>query len=94
MKNSILTYVAAGSLVLIIVGSLWAQNPKSDSPARAPQAWRHLALDHVGKSVTDSPDLARQIDSLGEEGWELVDVETVSEAGTTTKFIFFFKRPK
>jgi hypothetical protein len=94
MKNSILIYITAGSLALIVAGGLWAQSPKSDSPPKAPQMWQHLALDHEGKDVTNSPELAQKINNLGDEGWQLVDVESVSEAGTTKKITFYFKRPK
>jgi hypothetical protein len=94
MKNNLLTYIALCSLALMVAGGLWAQNPKPDLAAKAPHAWQHLAMEHEGKSVTGSPDLARKINSLGDEGWQLVDVEAVTEAGTTTKIIFFFKRPK
>lgn len=94
MKNSILICIAGGCLALYLATSIGAQSPKSDSAAAVPQAWRHLALTHEGKSVLDAPDLARKIDSLGDEGWQLVDVESIVEAGTTTKVVFFFKRPK
>jgi hypothetical protein len=94
MKNRILTYITAGSLALVIVGGLWAQSPKTDSAPKVLQMWRHLALEHEGKDVTHSPELAQKINSLGDEGWQLVDVESTSENGTTKKIIFFFKRPK
>ena len=94
MKNSILIYIAGGSIALCLAASIWAQSPKSDSSPKVPQAWQHLALENEGKSVTGSPDLARKINSLGDEGWQLVDVESILEGGTTTKVVFFFKRPK
>ena len=94
MKNRVLIYVASGSLALYLAASLWAQSPSPDASPKAPKAWRHLALTHEGKSVMDAPDLARKIDSLGDEGWELVDVESVVDAGVTTRIVFFFKRPK
>jgi hypothetical protein len=94
MKNRIMTYFSTGLVVLVVAGVLWAQSPKSDSPSNIPQVWQHLALEHQGKNVTNSPELARKINGLGEEGWQLVDVESISEAGTTTKIIFFFRRLK
>lgn len=94
MKNRILIYITAGSIALFVVANIWSQSAKPDASPKAPQAWQHLALENEGKSVITSPDLAKKINSLGDEGWELVDVESVIEAGTTTKTVFFFKRPK
>lgn len=37
--------------------------------------------------------MARKIVQLGDEGWELVDVETFQKNGTKDKLICFFKRP-
>ncbi len=39
-------------------------------------------------------DTSRKIVQPGSDGWELVDVETVVKGGTTTKVVYFFKRPK
>lgn len=92
MKNGIPIYTTAGVLAVSLGAVLWAQNPKADPPPKSAQAWQHLAFEHEGKSVMGSPELARKINSLGDEGWQLVDVESISEAATTTKMIFFFKR--
>ena len=37
---------------------------------------------------------SRRIVQVGGEGWELVDVETLTKDGSTTKLIYFFKRLK
>lgn len=94
MKKNILVYLASGFLVLSVGAALWAQHPESDSSPKAPQAWQHLALEREGKSVTQDTELAQRINSLGEQGWQLVDVESIGEAGTTSKMVFFFKRPR
>lgn len=94
MKTKLATWLAVGCLALFLGAAVLAQNPKSGTPPPAPKAWRHLALEHDGKSVTGNAELARKVDSLGEEGWQLVDVETINEAGTTVKVVFFFKRPQ
>jgi len=59
-------------------------------PATA--AWQHLALTHP---LGDAPksELARSINKLGREGWELVSVANIAESGTTTKTVFYFKKP-
>jgi hypothetical protein len=94
MKKGILISIAAGMLALFVGSGLWAQSPHSDPSPKVPQAWQHLACEQEGTSVTGSPDLARRINRLGDEGWQLVDVESIVVAGSTTKMIFFFKRLK
>ncbi len=75
---------------------VWAQAPAIPDSPPSPhhQAWEHLAFEHQGASLKRDTKLARDITRLGNEGWEMVDVETISDAGTTTSKIFFFKRPK
>ena len=85
--------------ILICLGIAWAaavfaQGQQSHIPARHGRAqhWQHLALEHsLEKGIADA-ELTRQINQLGREGWELVDVETLTRAGTTEKTVFFFKR--
>ena len=91
-KTPVCTAIAL--LTLFVGAGLSAQSPKSDSLPNPPQAWQHLAMEHEGATITDTPDLARKINRLGDEGWQLVDVESISEGGTTTKMICFFKRLK
>ena len=52
----------------------------------------HLALQHDGADL--GGDFSRQIDRLGNEGWQLVWVSTVAKEGTTKRAIFYFKRLK
>lgn len=94
MKTRFAICLTAGCLAVFFTAGLLAQNSKSEAPPPAPKAWRHLALEHDGKNVTGNAELARTIDGLGEDGWQLVDVEAFSEAGATARVVFFFKRPK
>jgi hypothetical protein len=92
MKTNTLLYSVTVCLALALGAGLWAQNGKPASLDSGPQKWQHLALEHDGAKVVGDPELARKINQLGIEGWELVDVEGVLDAGTTKKTVFFFKR--
>ncbi len=83
-------------LFIATIAYVWAQAPAIPEapPSPHPQAWEHLAFESQGASLKRDPKLAREITRLGNEGWELVDVETINEAGNTASKIFFFKRPK
>ena len=91
--------LVASISILICLGIVWAagvfaQDQQAQAPVRAGRArhWQHLALEHnLAKGIADA-ELTRQINRLGSEGWELVDVETLSRDGTTEKTVFFFKR--
>ena len=98
-NNAILTRQAGLALFVATVAYVWAQAPATPTrptPAEKPisRTWEHLAFEHAGASIKGDPELAQQINRLGNEGWELVDVEMTSEAGTTRGKTFFFKRPK
>jgi len=80
---------------VLLAASLSAQiTTDRDAPATHQQSWQHLALQHDGATVTGDPQLARQIDKLGRDGWQLVDVETLTRDGSTQQAVFFFKRPR
>ena len=56
------------------------------------KGWEHCALtDTIGQ--TPKGELAKGINNLGRDGWELVSVGNIVESGTTTKIVFYFKRP-
>jgi hypothetical protein len=54
--------------------------------------WQHLALT---QTIGETPrgELAQNINKLGREGWELVSVGNITESGTTTQTVFYFKKP-
>ena len=76
------------AVVLAVPAGGDAEGVRKHSPPR----WRHLALTHAGKGDLADGDLATRINKLGEDGWELVSVESFTESGTTTKTVFFFKK--
>ncbi len=74
-----------------------AQDEVADAPApneaKAAMKWQHLALTHDSREFGGNAKLARQINQLGEEGWEMFNVLNFQNDGTTTKTIYHFKRP-
>lgn len=95
MKNYSIIYLIGGALMVWLSAGLWAQNSESDPPLSSPrQTWEHLALENLGAGVTGSSDLAKKINNLGDKGWQLVDVESITKEGTTQKTVYFFKRLK
>ena len=91
--------LAVSILILICLGiagtaAVFAQGRQDRPAARGGrgQHWHHLALQHdLTKGIADA-ELTQQINQLGRDGWELVDVETFTRDGTTQKTVFFFKR--
>ena len=79
--------------VALLIGVYFlASTPAQDQDAKfqQPDSWRHLAL-----STKDHDDLqlAQQINELGADGWQLVDVENFVSAGEIVKSVYYFKRP-
>lgn len=65
---------------------------QGEGPKPSSTGWQHLALTHtIGQ--TSQGELGKSINKVGREGWQLVSVANVTEAGTTTKTIFYFKKP-
>jgi hypothetical protein len=76
----------------IIAVQVLAQGANRDERKPLTKSWQHLALTNV-IGQTPNSELARNINKLGREGWELVSVGNIVESGTTTKTIFYFKKP-
>jgi hypothetical protein len=90
------TRMLAPGLILLL-GALvamqaWAQDPSGSREKPAAMTWQHLALTQT-LGQTPEEELARSINKLGREGWELVSVGNITKAGTTTKTVFYFKKP-
>lgn len=71
-----------------------AQNRAEQKAADFVQKWEHLAFEAEGVVVKGNREMAAQIIRLGNDGWELVDVETIEKDGTSERIVYFFKRPK
>jgi hypothetical protein len=92
MKKHAIAVSMVICLAVVSFAALFAQNAEPERPAAGTVRWQHLALTHDAKQgATDQP-LGRQINQLGRDGWELVDVETVTQEGTTVRTVFYFKR--
>ena len=80
-----------GVICVVVFGMyLLTSSPAQSQDDRHVQSWKHLALTSDGE---EHATLAQQINRLGNEGWELVDVENFVSAGETTKTVYFFKKP-
>lgn len=81
-------------LAILCVAHVWAQDTDSDQVADARPRWEHLAMGVDTQNGVGEQDTGAQIIRLGNDGWELVDVENVVKDGTTTKTVYFFKRKR
>ena len=90
MTKSTAVVISAGALAGVLGLGAIAQE---DDGVASSGAWEHLALQHDLGEGFSTPELSRQIVTLGEDGWELVSVENYRE-GTNSKMAYFFKRRK
>lgn len=91
MRQTLVRTAAAIGLVVLCTMILSGQNTVSEA-ASEPTKWEHLALTQDVQKDEAKAEVARQINQLGGDGWQLVDVEGIHEDGTTTKTIYYFKR--
>lgn len=89
-KKHLLAVVVVVCLAVVSFAGLSAQNAESDAPPAAQVRWQHLALTHDADST---PGPGSEINRLGRDGWELVDVEIISKDGKAVRTVYFFKRP-
>ena len=88
---SILTTFAICTCIALL--SLNADDSDPAGAADASERWSHLALPRDASEPLSDPDFARKINSLGAEGWELVNVLNFAKEGTTTRTVYYFKKP-
>ena len=92
MKRVVIPGVIAAFCALVAAG-MWAADREGPGEGK-PVMWEHLALQHDASRGFPDADLSGRIVSLGKQGWELVTVTNFSEGGTTTKTIYYFKKPR
>ena len=85
--------LVAAALIAISLVAVRNQTAATPTPPPVPQTWEHLAMEVPGEKLS-TPEISGKIIKLGNDGWELVDVETIIRSGATKKMIYFFKRPK
>jgi hypothetical protein len=96
IKNKIKTRIVLLGVVIllfiVITMQVFAEGQRKDETKSSAKMWQHLALTNT---IGDTPksELGRNINKLGREGWELISVGNITESGTTTKTIFYFKKP-
>ena len=92
VKTKTLLFSLVILFCIIITMQALAKDQNEDKKNPFATRWVHCALTYaIGE--TPQNELASSINKLGREGWELVSVGNISESGTTTKTIFYFKRP-
>jgi hypothetical protein len=90
--RSFILLVAAAAAVSFPVAWSAHSSRTAAAAAGAVRSWEHLAMTVEAADGPGDAETSRRIMQLGDEGWELVDVESLSKDGTTTKLIYFFKR--
>lgn len=86
--------IAAAAAVLFPVAWPSPSSRLAAATADAVRSWEHMAMTLDAADGPGDAETSRRIVQLGSEGWELVDVETLTKDGTTTKLIYFFKRSR
>ncbi len=90
--NCLIVLSATVCVALMVASGMHAQEDPPAVGAGAVQ-WQHLAMTQtVGEkqALTGGP----EINKLGNQGWELIDVETISWEGTTRQVVYYFKKRK
>ena len=92
MKTRVLPLCGMICICAIVAAKVLAAEDGNDAVKSSAVKWQYLAF--KSKIEPDSPtaEAGKTITKLGSEGWELVGIENHSEAGTTTKTVYYFKR--
>jgi len=95
MKARTPILLVAAAILLPLAWSAQSFRSAAAMPtADAVRPWEHMAMTVDAADGPGDAETSRRIVQLGGEGWELVDVEALTKDGTTSKLIYFFKRPK
>jgi hypothetical protein len=91
-KARILLICGVICICAIVAAKVLAADDGNDAGKPSGAKWQYLAF--KSKIEPDSPtaEVGKTITKLGRDGWELVGIENHSEAGTTMKTVYYFKR--
>ena len=59
-----------------------------------PDKCQHLAFPTTNINEFGDREFSKKINELGDAGYELLDVESITKNGNSDRRIYFFKRPK
>ena len=90
MKNKFIALtLVLGCLVVLTIGFLSFSSQSTQAQVSANQKWEYKVLNKGLVTVSEE-----KMNQAGNEGWELVAVETQQVNGQTTQVRYVFKRPK
>ena len=90
MKNKILSIaLLVFGFVALFVGYFSVNSQTTQAQTSTVQKWEYTVLNKGLVSVSED-----KMNKAGNEGWELVAVETQQVNGQTTQVRYVFKRPK
>jgi hypothetical protein len=89
MKTRMLLLCGVICICAIVAAKVLATDGGSDASA---EKWQYLAFKSEIELDSPTAKAGKTITKLGREGWELVGIENHSEAGTTTKTVYYFKK--
>ena len=91
-RNNKMDVLLIGCVLCIFVMLAAKALAAVDENSATTDKWQYLAF--KSKIEPDSPtvEVGKTITKLGRNGWELVDIENHSEAGTTRKTVYYFKK--
>ena len=90
MKNAWMIF-GMGMALAILSFSLQAED--GVEPVVAKASWEHMMVPRETAKPLSDPEFAATINRLGREGWQMVDVTTITKEGTATTLLYYFKRP-